>query len=132
MSQNLGKIVQVIGPVVDVSFEMEGSKLPNILDALIIKREDGQEIVLECQQHIGENTVRTVAMESTDGLSRGMDVIPTGAQIKMPIGDEVRGRLLNVIGDTIDGLKTLPKENGYQIHNAPPKYENLTTVTSVS
>lgn len=131
MSQNLGKIVQVIGPVVDVSFEMEGSKLPNILDALIIKREDGQEIVLECQQHIGENTVRTVAMESTDGLSRGMDVIPTGAQIKMPIGDEVRGRLLNVIGDTIDGLKTLPKDNGYQIHNAPPKYENLTTETEV-
>ena len=131
MSQNIGKIVQVIGPVVDVIFEAEGGVLPNILDALIIKREDGQEIVLECQQHVGENTVRTVAMESTDGLYRGMNVTTTGAQIKMPIGEQVRGRLLNVIGDTIDGLKTLPKENGYQIHNAPPKYENLTTETEV-
>jgi len=131
MSQNIGKIVQVIGPVVDVIFEAEGGVLPNILDALILKKEDGQEIVLECQQHVGENTVRTVAMESTDGLSRGMSVTTTGAQIKMPIGEQVRGRLLNVIGDTIDGLKTLPKENGYQIHNAPPKYENLTTETEV-
>ena len=131
MSQNIGKIVQVIGPVVDVSFEAEGGKLPSILDALILKKEDGQEIVLECQQHVGENTVRTIAMESTDGLSRGMNVSTTGAQIKMPIGESVRGRLLNVIGDTIDGLATLPKENGYQIHNAPPKYENLTTETEV-
>jgi len=131
MSQNIGKIVQVIGPVVDVSFEAEGGKLPSILDALILKKEDGQEIVLECQQHVGENTVRTIAMESTDGLSRGMNVTTTGAQIKMPIGESVRGRLLNVIGDTIDGLATLPKENGYQIHNAPPKYENLTTETEV-
>jgi len=131
MSQNIGKIVQVIGPVVDVSFEMEGGILPNILDALIIKKEDGQEIVLECQQHVGENTVRTVSMESTDGLSRGMNVTTTGAQIKMPIGEQVRGRLLNVIGDTIDGLKTLPKENGYQIHNPPPRYEDLTTETEV-
>src|ERR1035437_3053488 len=126
MSQNIGKIVQVIGPVVDVIFETEGGVLPNILDALILKKEDGQEIVLECQQHIGENTVRTVSMESTDGLYRGMNVTTTGAQIKMPIGEQVRGRLLNVIGDTIDGLSHLPKENGYQIHNAPPKYENLT------
>ena len=78
-----------------------------------------------------ENTARSVAMESTDGLYRGMNVTTTGAQIKMPIGEQVRGRLLNVIGDTIDGLKTLPKENGYQIHNAPPKYENLTTETEV-
>jgi F-type H+-transporting ATPase subunit beta len=131
MSQNIGKIVQVIGPVVDVIFEAEGGVLPNILDALILKKEDGQEIVLECQQHIGENTVRTVSMESTDGLYRGMSVTTTGAQIKMPIGEQVRGRLLNVIGDTIDGLKTLPKDNGYEIHNPPPKYENLTTETEV-
>lgn len=131
MSQNIGKIVQVIGPVADVSFEQEGSTLPNILDALEVTRPDGQTIILECQQHIGENTVRAIAMESTDGLSRGMNVIATGAQIKMPVGDQVKGRLLNVVGDTIDGIGALPKENGYQIHNAPPKYEDLSTETEV-
>lgn len=131
MSQNIGKIVQVIGPVVDVSFELEGSKLPNILDALEVSREDGQTIVLECQQHIGENTVRTVSMESTDGLSRGMKVRATGAQITMPVGDQVRGRLLNVIGEPIDGIGALSKAGGYPIHNAPPAYEKLSTETEV-
>lgn len=131
MSQNIGKIVQVIGPVVDVSFELEGSKLPNILDALEVSREDGQTIVLECQQHIGENTVRTVSMESTDGLSRGMKVRSTGAQITMPVGDQVRGRLLNVIGEPIDGIGAVSKAGGYPIHNSPPAYEKLSTETEV-
>jgi F-type H+/Na+-transporting ATPase subunit beta len=131
MSQNIGKIIQVIGPVADISFEQEGSKLPKILDALEVIKEDGQKIIFECQQHIGENSVRAIAMESTDGLSRGMKVIATGAQIKMPVGDQVKGRLLNVIGDTIDGIGQLPKDNGYQIHNAPPKYEDLSTESEI-
>jgi len=131
MSQNIGKVIQVIGPVVDVSFEQEGSHLPNILDALEVKMPNGQEVILECQQHIGENSVRTVSMESTDGMYRGMDVVATGAQIKMPVGEPARGRLMNVIGDTIDGLDSLPKENGYQIHKTPPKYEDLSTESEV-
>ena len=131
MSKNVGKIVQIIGPVVDVSFEQEGSKLPNILDALEITKTNGQVVVLECQQHIGENTVRTVAMDSTDGMSRGMDVIPTGAQITMPVGDLVRGRLFNVTGDAIDGIGEVSKEGGYQIHNSPPAYEKLSTSSEI-
>lgn len=131
MSQNIGKIIQVVGPVVDVSFEAEGSVVPKILEALEVIKQDGQKVILECQQHIGENSVRTISMESTDGLARGMDVVASGAQIKMPVGDQVRGRLLNVIGDTIDGIGSLPKENGYQIHNNPPKYEDLSTQTEV-
>ncbi len=131
MSKNIGKIVQVIGPVVDVSFELENSKLPEILEALEIRRDSGEVIIVECQQHIGENTVRTISMESTDGLRRGMNVVATGAQIRVPIGNEIKGRLMNVIGDTIDGIGLLPKENGYQIHSKPPRYEDLTTEAEV-
>ncbi len=131
MSKNIGKIVQVIGPVVDVSFEQEGSELPNILDALEIVKADGQVVVLECQQHIGENTIRTVAMDSTDGMSRGMEVVAKGSQITMPIGNDVRGRLFNVTGDAIDGIGEVSKEGGYQIHSAPPAFEELSTETEV-
>lgn len=99
MSQSTGKIIQVIGPVVDVSFEEDNSKLPKIYDALEVKRSNGQVLVLECEQHIGEHTVRTIAMDSTDGLSRGMKVVATGKAISMPVGDQIKGRLLNVIGD---------------------------------
>jgi F-type H+-transporting ATPase subunit beta len=131
MSQNIGKIVQVIGPVVDVSFEQAGGDLPNILDSLKITREDGHVIVLECQQHVGEKTIRTVAMDSTDGLSRGMEVVPMGAQIIMPVGEQVRGRLFNVTGDAIDGIGEVSKEGGYQIHNMPPKYDQLSTESEI-
>ncbi|HRS19751.1 MAG TPA: F0F1 ATP synthase subunit beta, partial [Bacteroidales bacterium] len=131
MSKNVGNIVQIIGPVVDVSFEQEGSTLPKILDALEITKENGQVVVLECQQHIGEHTVRTVAMDSTDGMSRGMKVVATGAQITMPVGDAVRGRLFNVTGDAIDGIGEVSKANGYQIHNAPPAYEKLSTSSEI-
>ena len=120
MSENTGKIVQVIGPVVDVSFEQEGSELPNILDALEIKRTDGSTLVVECQQHIGENTVRAISMDSTDGLSRGMDVTSTGKPIIRPIGEQIKGRLLNVVGEPIDGMHKLNKDGGYPIHNPPP------------
>ena len=131
MAENIGKIVQIVGPVVDVSFEQEGSSLPSINDALEITRPDGQVVVLECQQHIGENTVRTIAMDSTDGMSRGMDVVAKGAQITMPVGDKVRGRLFNVTGDAIDGIGEVSKEGGYQIHANPPEYEKLSTSTEV-
>ena len=97
----IGKISQIIGPVIDVYFD-ENVPLPNIYDALEVTNEQGNVIVLECQQDIGENTVRTVAMDSTDGLSRGMEVVSTGMTISMPIGDAIKGRLFNVIGNSID------------------------------
>ena len=131
MARLNGVVSQVIGPVVDVKFEQTDADLPAIFDALEIAREDGNTLVLECQQHIGESTVRTIAMDSTDGLRRGMSVAATGAPIRVPVGTAVRGRLLNVTGDTIDGLPTLPKEAGDPIHKPAPKYEDLSTETEV-
>ncbi len=131
MSEKYGEVIQVIGPVVDVIFESKDIELPRIHDALEIDRGNGQVLVIECQQHIGENTIRTIAMDSTDGLCRGMKVRMTGGPIKMPVGDQVRGRLLNVIGEAIDGLGSLDKKNGYQIHAEPPKYEQLKTESEV-
>ncbi|MBI5541995.1 MAG: F0F1 ATP synthase subunit beta [Bacteroidia bacterium] len=131
MSQKTGEIVQVIGPVVDVSFEKTGGVLPNILEALEITRDNGQKLIIECQQHIGENTIRAIAMDSTDGLRRGMTVTAKGSNIKMPIGKQIKGRLLNVIGDAIDGLSEMKKDEGYPIHAHPPKYDQLSTETEV-
>ena len=131
MSENIGKIVQVIGPVIDVSFETEGMELPNIYDSLEITRENGEILIVECQQHIGENTVRAVAMDSTDGLYRGMNVVATGGAIKMPTGNQIKGRLLNVIGDTIDGMEPLSKEGGAEIHRQAPSFEELSTDNEV-
>jgi F-type H+-transporting ATPase subunit beta len=125
MTELAGEIVQIIGPVVDVSFENSNGKLPSINEALELRRADDSVLVLECQQHIGENTIRAVAMDSTDGLSRGMKVKATGKSITMPVGEQVRGRLLNVIGDSIDGLSKLKHDGDYQIHNAPPKFDEL-------
>jgi F-type H+/Na+-transporting ATPase subunit beta len=131
MSKNTGKIVQVIGPVIDVSFEQEGAILPNILDALEIIKPDGQRIVLECQQHVGEDTIRAIAMDSTDGLQRGMLVTSTGFPITMPVGDKIKGRLFNVVGETIDGIGQMSNEGGYSIHRNPPRFEDLSTSTEV-
>lgn len=130
MSQNTGKIVQVIGPVIDISFSREGSELPQIYDALEVIREGQSNLVVECQQHIGENTIRAIAMDSTDGLRRGMDVVNTGTPIRMPKGEAALGRLLNVTGNPVDGLGSLPKD-GLNIHNEPPKYKDLSTETEV-
>ena len=133
MSQVNGRISQVIGPVVDVYFE--GSEtdllLPSIHDALEIKRPNGKTLIVEVEQHIGENTVRTIAMDSTDGLQRGIEVIPTGGPITMPIGEQVKGRMLNVIGDEIDGMDQLNRDGAYSIHRDPPKFEDLTTVQEI-
>jgi len=127
----IGKILQVIGPVIDVSFEQTGSKLPQIHEALEIERPDGSPLVLEVQQHIGEHTVRTIAMDSTEGLQRGMKVTSTGMPITMPVGGKVKGRLLNVVGEAIDGIGAVDKSGGYQVHNTPPTYENLSTESEV-
>jgi F-type H+/Na+-transporting ATPase subunit beta len=131
MSQNTGKISQIIGPVVDVTFEKQGFEMPDIFDALEIKRNDGSVLVVECQQHIGERTVRTIAMDSTDGLRRGMEVVATGLPITMPIGEQIKGRLMNVTGEAIDGIGKLDKKGGYPIHRKPPKYEDLSTEKEV-
>ena len=95
---NIGKIKQIIGPVVDVSFEEEGAVLPEILNALTIGRPNGEKLVLECQQHLGEDSIRAIAMDATDGLTRGMPVEDTGRPIAMPVGDVIKGRLFNVVG----------------------------------
>ena len=127
---NTGKIAQIIGPVVDVSFAEE-AKLPRIYDALQIVKPNGQVIVLEVQQHLGEDRVRAIAMDSTDGLVRGMEVIDTAEPIKMPIGENIKGRVFNVVGDAIDGIPNLDKSNGRPIHNTAPKFEDLSTETEV-
>jgi len=130
MSELIGHISQIIGPVVDVFFDLKGKdeiKLPAIHEALSIDRGNGKELIVEIQQHIGENTVRTVAMDSTDGLRRGLNAVALGRAISMPVGDQVKGRLMNVIGDSIDGMKPLDKKGSYPIHREPPKFEDLTT-----
>ena len=131
MAKNIGKIVQVIGPVVDVEFSGEGVKLPEIYESLEIQRENQAPLVVECQQHIGEHTVRAVAMDSTDGMCRGMDVVATGSPILMPVGDQTKGRLLNVTGNPVDGMKELSKEGGYPIHREPPEFDELSTETEI-
>ena len=130
MAHNVGKVIQVIGPVVDVVFEND-TTLPEIYESLEIKREGNAPLVLECQQHIGEKTVRTIAMDSTDGMVRGLDVISTGKPITMPNGLAALGRLLNVTGIPVDGMAPVSYKNGASIHRDPPKFEELTTETEV-
>jgi len=125
---NKGQIKQIIGPVVDVSFSGEGAQLPEILNALEVTRQNGEKLVLEVQKHLGEDTVRTISMDSTDGLTRGMDVIDTGKAIAMPIGNAIKGRLFNVVGEAIDGIGKVEKGNDARpIHAKPPNYEDLST-----
>lgn len=128
---NTGKITQVIGPVVDVAFDEPGTKLPEILNSLEVTKADGTRIVLECQQHLGEDRVRTVAMDGTEGLVRGMPVVDTGTPIQMPIGDDIKGRLFNVVGEAIDGLPQPAWKKSLPIHRSAPAYENLTTSQEV-
>ncbi len=129
---NIGELRQVIGPVVDVHFSGDNSALPDILNALTLKRDNDDILILEVQQHLGEDSIRAIAMDSTDGLRRGMEVIDTGAPIKMPTGDVIKGRLFNVVGEAIDGIGEVVKdENAYPIHRKPPAYEDLSTETEV-
>ena len=132
MSRITGKVSQIIGPVIDVEFNTE-NELPKIYDSLEIKKADGSTLVLEVQQHVGEDTVRTISMDATDGLSRGAEVVATGNPIQMPIGNDIYGRLFNVTGEAIDGLGNLDKEgkDGLSIHRSAPKFEDLSVSTEV-
>ena len=131
MSQINGHISQIIGPVIDVFFDTQGQEaekvLPKIYEALKVKRADEDDLILEVEQHIGEDTVRCIAMDSTDGLRRGMEVIPTGSDIRMPAGEQIKGRMMNVIGKPIDGMKPLDSENAYPIHRPAPEFKDLST-----
>ena len=134
MGEIKGYISQVIGPVVDIHFDYgteETVTLPRIHDAMEISRPNGKILIVEVQQHIGENTVRTVAMDTTDGLRRGMEAVSYGMPITMPTGDQVKGRLMNVTGDPIDGMAQLTKDGALPIHREPPKFEDLTTTQEV-
>ncbi len=120
-----GKIVQIIGPVVDAEFPP--GNVPEILSALTIGRDQGDDLVLEVQQHLGENRVRTIAMDSTDGLTRGAEVVNTGRAIAMPVGEEIRGRLLNVVGRAIDGFPQPEVSEWRPIHREAPAFDELQT-----
>jgi len=128
---NIGRITQVIGPVVDVAFDEPGTKLPNILDSLEVTKSDGTRVVLETQQHLGEDRVRTISMEGTEGLVRGMKVTDNGSPIQMPIGEDIKGRLFNVIGEAIDGIAQPKRDKSLPIHRAAPRYEDLSTSQEV-
>ena len=127
MSKNLGKIKQILGAVVDVSFE---DKLPQILDALVVKHEN-KDLILEVAQHLGENTVRTIAMDSTDGLVRGQDVTDTGSPISVPVGPETLGRILNVVGEPVDERGPMKTKLRAPIHKNAPEFVDQSTDTEV-
>ncbi len=131
MSEIIGKISQVIGPVVDVTFDGEQNIIPPIYTALSIDREGEKPLILEVEQHIGEDTVRCVAMESTDGLQRGMKVRSLGQPIAVPTGDQIKGRLLNVLGEAIDNLPPLNRDNLRAIHQPAPEFDELTIGTEI-
>ena len=131
MAQIKGRISQIIGPVIDVYFDTKGEDpekvLPKIYEALVVKRSDGRDLIIEVQQHIGEDTVRCVAMDNTDGLQRDLEVVSTGSPITMPTGDQIKGRMMNVIGAPIDGMASLDMEGAYPIHREAPKFDELST-----
>jgi F-type H+-transporting ATPase subunit beta len=126
---NIGKVSQIIGPVIDLEFNE--NELPSIYNAIKLKRDDGSELVLEAQQHLGENLVRCVAMDSTDGLIRGMEAVDTGEAITVPVGPEVLGRLINVVGDPIDELGDINAKKRYPIHRPAPSYADLSTTSEI-
>jgi len=124
-----GVLVQIMGPVIDAQFP--AGSVPDIYDALEITQENGSKIVLEVQQHLGENRVRTIAMDSTEGLSRGTEVVSTGNVISMPTGEGIRGRLFNVVGTAIDGLEQPTSGERRPIHADPPAFDELATSVEV-
>ena len=128
MQQNIGKIAQIIGAVVDIRFENEN--LPKIYEAIVIKHKD-IEVICEVAQHIGDNVVRCVAMSSTDGLVRGMEAIATGNPIQAPVGQEVLGRLINVLGKAIDNKEDIDSKEKWSIHREAPKFEDQKTSTEI-
>ena len=131
MSANIGTVTQVIGPVIDVTFKGGKENIPPIYNALKVVRDNGEELILEVEQHIGEDTVRCVAMESTDGLRRGVEVIDLGRPIAVPTGNQVKGRLLNVIGEAIDHLPELDRDKLRPIHQPAPAFDDLAISTEI-
>src|SRR5690554_5218435 len=125
---NTGKLVQIIGPVVDIRFSREN--LPNLLNAIEIEGPDGK-IIVEVSQHIGDDTVRCVAMSSTDGLVRGMDAKDTGAPITVPVGKETLGRIFNVVGETVDNKGPVNSQSTAPIHRQAPTFEEQATSTEI-
>lgn len=131
MSANFGTVTQVIGPVIDVSFDCGKESIPPIYAALKVERDNGEELILEVEQHIGEDTVRCVAMESTDGVRRGVKVENLGRPIAVPTGNQLKGRLLNVIGEPIDELEPLDRKNLRGIHQPAPAFDDLAISTEI-
>src|SRR5512142_2716233 len=127
MSNNVGRITQVIGAVVDVKFE---DHLPAILNALETKN-GGSRLVLEVAQHLGENTVRTVAMDTSEGLVRGQEVTDTGEPIAVPVGDECLGRIINVVGDPVDEAGPVKTAERRPIHQPAPSYMEQSTEAEI-
>ena len=128
MAQNKGIITQVIGAVIDVKFD--SGKLPSILNALTTTN-DGKTLVLEVAQHLGENEVRTIAMDATDGLTRGQEVVDTGAPISVPVGRETLGRILNVVGEPIDERGAVGHKQVAPIHAKAPEFTEQSTKTEI-
>ena len=130
MANNIGKIVQVIGPVVDIRYA--AGNLPALNNAIVVDKGEGQRITVEVAQHIGDDVVRCIAMASTDGLVRGMECLDTEAPISVPVGQQVLGRMFNVLGDEIDGLGGLPEPNKkLPIHRAAPSFEEQLTSAEI-
>ncbi|MFQ9978779.1 F0F1 ATP synthase subunit beta [Clostridium cadaveris] len=121
MPANVGKVIQIIGPVIDIKFQSEC--LPNILNAIEIDLEDGRKIIAEVEQHVGDDIIRAIAMEATEGLKRGMSAVDTGKPISVPVGDEVLGRLFNVLGNPIDGKGEFKTPEKAAIHRKAPSFE---------
>src|SRR5687767_12332655 len=132
-ARNTGRIVQVIGPVLDIEFEPE--KLPEIYNALTVEDASGTvpvKVTAEVQQHIGQNQVRAVAMSSTDGVTRGMEVRDTGSPITAPVGDVALGRILNVLGEPVDGGAPIPADvERWPIHRPTPQFTDLEPKTEI-
>jgi F-type H+-transporting ATPase subunit beta len=128
MSKNIGKISQIIGVVIDVHFENE---LPGIFNALEVKMPDNSKLILEVEQHLGSNIVRTIAMNSTDGLERGAEVVDTGSPISVPVGPETLGRMYNVIGESIDGKGETKTKKRYSIHRKAPSFKEQSTKSEI-
>ncbi|MCP1223985.1 F0F1 ATP synthase subunit beta [Sebaldella sp. S0638] len=126
--ENKGTLLQIIGPVIDARFE---EQLPAIYNALVIKFEDGKQLVAEVQQHLGNNVVRAVAMDGTDGLKRGLEVIDTGSPIKVPVGRETLGRIFNVLGEVVDKGPAVKAEEYHSIHREAPSFEEQGTGTDI-
>ncbi len=131
MKENIGYITQVIGPVIDATFDGEGAQLPPIYNALKIERPDGTNLIVEVEQHIGEQTARCVAMDTTDGLTRGMKVVGLQRPLAMQTGNQVKGRLMNVMGNAIDHLPDLTYKEVSPIHRSAPRFEDLSLNTEM-